>query len=83
MQSSSVLILVQSSSPTFSSPSTVTVSIFSCKGIKKRQFKHMYSTACHRQKHRTKHSPQQAGKNTPKEAQKHQLLNYQNWKLKV
>ena len=35
MQSSSVLILMQSSSPTFSTP-TVTVSVFSCKVIKKR-----------------------------------------------
>ena len=38
MQSSSVSILMQSSSPTFSTPSTVTVSIFSCKNIKKRWF---------------------------------------------
>ena len=38
MKSSSVLILMQSSSPTFSTPSTVTVSIFSCKVIKKKKF---------------------------------------------
>jgi hypothetical protein len=48
----------------------VTVSIFSCKGTKKRQFKHTHSTDGHRQKCRTKHNPQQAAKNAPTEAQK-------------
>jgi hypothetical protein len=28
----------------------------------------MYSTACYRQKHQTKHNPQQAAQNYPKEA---------------
>jgi len=43
----------------------------------------MYSTAGHRQKHQTKHNPQQAAKDQPTEAQKKQLLSYQTWKFKV
>jgi hypothetical protein len=35
MQCCSVLIVMQSSSPTLSTPSTVNVSIFSCEDIKK------------------------------------------------
>jgi len=74
---------MQSSSPTFSTPSTVTVTIFSCKFIKKNN-SNICTIYCHRQEHRTKHSPQQAEKNPPKEAQeKHQLLNYQTWKFTV
>jgi trimethylamine:corrinoid methyltransferase-like protein len=64
---------MQSSSPTFSTPSTVTVSILSCKVIKKITipiYVYTYSTACHRQKHQTKHNPQQAAHNHPKETQK-------------
>jgi hypothetical protein len=44
----------------------------------------MYSTAGHKQKHQTKHNPQQAARNQPTEAQKnHQHLNYQTWKFTV
>jgi hypothetical protein len=59
---------MQSSSSTFSTPTTVTVLIFSCKVIKKRIFKYMYNTAGHRQKCQTKHNPQQAAKSQPTEA---------------
>jgi hypothetical protein len=41
----------------------------------------MYSTAGHRQEHRTKHNPQQAAKNPPTEAQKKPTLKLPNLKI--
>jgi len=41
----------------------------------------MYSTAGHRQKHQTKHNPQQAAQNQPTEAQKKTTLKLPNLEI--
>jgi hypothetical protein len=41
----------------------------------------MYSTACHTQKHQTKHNPKQAAQNHPTEAQKTQTLKLPNLEI--
>jgi hypothetical protein len=41
----------------------------------------MYSTAGHRQNHQTKHNPQQAAHNQPKDAKKKWHLKLPNWEI--
>jgi hypothetical protein len=42
----------------------------------------MYSTAGHRQEHQTKHNPQQAAKNPPREAPPKKTLKLPNLEIK-
>jgi hypothetical protein len=71
MQSPSVLISMQSSSPpTFSTPSAVTVSIFSCKVKKKKKNSNTCTALLAKDKSIKQHNPQQAAQNQPKEKKK-------------
>jgi len=70
---------MQSSSPTFSPPSTVTVSIFSCKGIKKKIIQSWPQTTVLNKAQSTRSSKE----STKRSTKKHQLWNYQTWKFTV
>ena len=85
MKSSSVLILMQPSSSTFSTPSTVTVSIFSCKVIlKKKEVIPIYVQHClpHTKVSNKAQSTTNSTKSKNKSTKK-KTLNYQTWKFTV
>jgi hypothetical protein len=74
---------MQSSSPTLSTPSTVTVSIFSCEVIKKDNSNiHTALLATDKSVEQSTIHNKQQRIHQQKHKKKHQLLNYQTWKLK-
>ena len=84
MECCSVLISMQSSSPTFSTPSTVTVSIFSCKVIKKDNSDICIALlATEKSGKQSKVHNKLQRINQQKNKQKLQLLPYQTWKFSL